>query len=92
MHQDQAEILALQVITYITGDENALKHLMAYSGMGVHDIRENLKDPAFLGGILDFMLNNEAILLGFSEHNETPPELILHARRTLPGGEGNLWD
>jgi len=92
MQQDQAEILALQLITFISADENSLKHLMAYSGMGVNDIRDNLKDASFLGGVMDFALATEPVLVSFCDHNETPPELILQARRALPGGDGALWD
>lgn len=91
MKQEQAETIALQAITFIGQDERALNSLMAQSGVGLDDLRDNLQDPAFLAGILDFLLNDEEALLAFCNEVDLTPELFLHARRALPGGEA-LWD
>jgi len=88
---EQAETIALQAIAYIGANEYALNALMAQSGMGPDDLRENLTDPAFLAGIMDFLLADEGNLLAFCEEINCQPELIVTGRRALPGAE-NLWD
>jgi hypothetical protein len=54
-------------------------------------LREQLTNPSFLAGILDFMLSDEPLLLSFCEEQNIAPTLIVQARRALPGSE-NLWD
>jgi uncharacterized protein DUF3572 len=91
MQMEQAETIALQAVTFISTDENLLNALMAQSGMGVDDLRANIAQPAFLAGILDFLLSDEPTLLNFCAEQEIQPELIVSARRALPGGQ-YLWD
>ncbi|WP_419797031.1 MAG: DUF3572 domain-containing protein [Terasakiella sp.] len=91
MKQEQAETIALQAIAFIGQEERALNGLLAQTGMGLDDLRENMQDPAFLGGILDFLLSDESALLAFCEAIEITPEFLIRARCSLPGGE-NLWD
>lgn len=91
MKQEQAEVIALQAITYISTQEDALNALLAQSGAGPDDLREQLANSSFLAGILDFILSDEPFLLAFCSDQNIPPELIVHARRALPGAE-NLWD
>ncbi|NVJ90780.1 MAG: DUF3572 domain-containing protein [Methylocystaceae bacterium] len=91
MKMEQAETIALHAVTFISTDENLLNALMAQSGLGVDDLRTNITQPAFLAGILDFLLNDEPTLLNFCAEQEIQPELIVSARRALPGGQ-NLWD
>ncbi|SCA55337.1 conserved hypothetical protein [Candidatus Terasakiella magnetica] len=91
MKQEQAEVIALQAITFISSEERALHGFLAQSGAGIDDLQSNLTDPAFLAGILDFLLSDESALLVFCEQAEIEPQLIVSARRALPGAE-NLWD
>ncbi len=91
MKQEQAETVALQAIAFIGADERAINALMAQSGIGVDDLREQITNPEFLAGILDFLLNDEGALLAFCEASDLAPEFVVKARRHLPGGE-NLWD
>jgi len=91
MKQEQAEVIALQALTYIGTQEDAINGLLAQSGAGPDDLREQISNPTFLGGILDFMLSDEPFLLVFCSEHNIAPETIVHARRALPGGD-NLWD
>ncbi len=91
MKSEQAEIIAIQAITFIGAHEQALNALMAQSGMGLDDLKANMTDPSFLAGVLDFLLADEGALLAFSDEIDVSPETIIQARRALPGGE-NLWD
>ncbi|WP_198148255.1 DUF3572 family protein [Elstera litoralis] len=49
-------------------------------------MRARANDPAFLGGVLDFLLGDEAQLLAFCAETEIAPELPARLRAALPGG------
>ena len=85
MTQDQAEAIALQALSHLLADEAALGRFMALSGSDADDIRANAADPAFLGGVLEFYLGNEAQLLEMCEAVGMAPELPMRARMCLPG-------
>ena len=85
MTPDMAETVALQALGHLVGDEAALDRFMALTGIGGPEIRASAADPAFLAGVLDFYLGNEAQLLEMCEATGLAPELPLRARRALPG-------
>lgn len=75
----------MQVLAHLLSNESALDRFMALSGSGADDLRENVGNPAFLAGVLDYYLANEADLVAMCETLEIAPELPLRARRELPG-------
>ena len=44
----------------------------------------SIGDPAFLGGVLDFILGDEPTVLAFVETEELAPETPMAARHKLP--------
>jgi hypothetical protein len=85
MTPESAQIIALQALFYVTSDEQRLSAFVAKTGVGVGDLKEGARQPAFLGGILDFLLEDEASLLAFCENVGIPPETPIRARAALPG-------
>ncbi|MFZ1992042.1 MAG: DUF3572 family protein, partial [Alphaproteobacteria bacterium] len=45
----------------------------------------SLSDPHVLAGILDFVLSDERLVVGFCEASGCAPEAPIRARRALPG-------
>ena len=86
MKPAQAETLALQALAWIAEDEDRLLRLLAETGLGLDELRERAGDPAFLGGVLDFLLGDEAMLLAFAAEADIAPTLPARARHSLPGG------
>ncbi|USG60150.1 DUF3572 domain-containing protein [Sneathiella marina] len=85
MNQEQSEILALQALAYITGDEKTLNWLISETGVSPADIG-NVQDPnEVLAGVLDFLLAHEEILVEFCTQQNIPPTNPARARRFLPG-------
>lgn len=85
MNQEQSEILGLQALAYIAGDEKTLSWLMAETGVSPADIGK-VKDPnEILAGVLDFVLSHEDILIEFCEQQNIAPTSLARARRFLPG-------
>jgi Protein of unknown function (DUF3572) len=85
MNQEQSEILGLQALAYIAGDEKTLNWLMAETGVSPADIG-NVDDPnEMLAGVLDFLLSHEDILIKFCEQEKITPTDPARARQFLPG-------
>lgn len=91
MNRDEAEMLAIRALGHIAADEDLLGDFMALSGLSTDELRLRAGEAELLGGILDFMLADEARLLAFCEAEELRPELPARARRALPGGEVVEW-
>lgn len=91
MQQDQAEILALQALTYLAGLDEMMDRFSALSGMAAGDILERAGDPEMLAGIMDFFLSDEALLTEFCEAYDIDPEDPARARIALPGGDLPNW-
>ena len=86
--REQAELLAASALSFIAADPDRLGRFLALTGIGPADIRERINDPAFLGGLLDFLLAHEPDLMAFVEYAGVEPEFPMQARRSLPGMEG----
>ena len=91
MTPEQAEIFALQALTFLAGDEKMISALQAQSGFDPDSLKDNLGNPALLGAILDFLLEDERRLVACCEANEWELGLIGQVRRALPGNTSGIW-
>ena len=80
-----AEVVAIRALGYIAADETLFERFLALTGFGAEDIRERVTDPGFLGGVLDFLLGDERLVIAFAEASDLAPEVPMMARRKLPG-------
>lgn len=85
MDREAAETLALEALTFIASDERRMGALLAQAGWTVPELRAGLGDPHVLAGILDFVLSDERLVVGFCEISGCTPETPMRARRALPG-------
>lgn len=85
MNEDAAEIVAIKALEFLAQDMDRMGRFLALTGSGPGDLRAQIKDPAFLGGVLDYFLNFEPDLISFCEWAEIDPSLPAKARRLLPG-------
>jgi Protein of unknown function (DUF3572) len=88
---ETAQTIALQALSHIAADEDLLGGFMAHTGLAIEELKPLAADPAFLGGVLDFLLSDETGLLAFCEATDTAPDLPKLARQSLPGGEEVHW-
>ncbi|HAD24912.1 MAG TPA: DUF3572 domain-containing protein [Alphaproteobacteria bacterium] len=89
--REWAQSVALQALTFILSDTDHLGRFMDLSGLSPADLENRIDDPELLGGILDYLLMNEADLLNFCEAAELSPEQPAQARAQLPGGGVYEW-
>jgi uncharacterized protein DUF3572 len=88
---EAAQAVALQALTHIAADEDLLGAFLAQTGLAVDELKTQATDPALLGGVLDFLMGDEASLVAFCEAAQMEPEMPGIARRSLPGGEEVHW-
>ncbi len=81
----EAETIALRVLTYVAQQDRALQALLAQSGIAPTSLQERLNDPDLLGGILDFLLSNEKLLVDFCEIEKLSPDKLARVRQAFPG-------
>jgi hypothetical protein len=83
--REAAEIVAIQALSFIAGDGERLGSFLAESGIGPETLRSAAKDPAFLGGVLDFVLRDESLLTAFAEASHLDPTIVSKARDAMAG-------
>ena len=82
---ETSQTIALKALGYLAADDALLEQFLGVTGLVVGDLRAGATDSAFLAGILDYFLQNEALLLAFAASEELAPETIVRARQRLPG-------
>lgn len=89
--QDSAESIGLQALGWLVGNEDLLPVFMGSSGLSEGDLRSRAAEPEFLGAVLDFLLMDDAWVIGFCDEAQLPYERLTQARAALPGGEQVNW-
>ena len=83
---DQAATLALKGLAYLVNLERALDKFLQMSGADRDTLRMRADEPEFLVSLLDFLLTNEELLVGFCDESSTDVRAVHMARHVLSGG------
>lgn len=86
-----AELFAARVLAWLSADSARLAAFMAASGTDPAGLRRAMADPAFLLGVIDFVMADEAMLLACCADLDLPPDYPARARAALPGGAETHW-
>ena len=89
--QQSAEILALEALSWLVGNDELMPVFLGSTGAGAGDIRARAKDTEFLASVLDFLLMDDAWILAFCQSIDCAPDYPLRARAALPGGAQVNW-
>jgi len=85
MRIQQAETLAIQALSWLASDEEILGQFLNITGAAPGDLRARAVEPEFLGFVLDFIMRDDATILGFCQASNSAPEAVQHARASLEG-------
>jgi len=85
MQNSAAETLALQALTHLAQDGDALVRFLTLSGLELDDLRGRAGAPELLAAVIDFLLSDEALCAAFLEAENLDPQMLHAARRALPG-------
>ncbi len=86
MTPENAEILALEGLGWLAGEEDGIQRFLKLSGIDPAELRQAAGNPETGVAVLDFLLGDEELLLGFCAHAQISPK-VLHLARHRLGGE-----
>lgn len=81
-----AEAIAAKALLFLSCEPDRLERFMALSGMDVETLMQYAQDRATLAGVLDYILSDEALVLGLAEFAGIAPQAPAAALRLLGGG------
>ena len=82
---ERAQTIALKALAYLAADEDRLNHFLNATGMDLGSLKTGAGDTGFLAGLMDYFLQNEALLMAFAASEELAPETIVRVRQHMPG-------
>ena len=85
MTDDHAQIMGQSALAFLANNVDYLSQFLVQTGTGPDEVRSAKDDPAFLGSVLDFILQDDAMVIAFSEYAGVVPDLVVVARHKLPG-------
>ena len=91
MQQDCAEMIAVQALGWLAGNDDLLGVFLGATGASVDDLRAQAGDPTFLGAVLEFVMNDDAWVMAFCNSTGLSYDAPMQARQSLPGGAQINW-
>ncbi|MGL4488828.1 MAG: DUF3572 domain-containing protein [Rhizobiaceae bacterium] len=82
-----AESLSINALLWIAGDAAMMRRFLDLTGIEADQIRIAAQEPAFLAGVLKFILAHEPTLIAFAQSADIHPSTVGQALRALPGGD-----
>lgn len=89
--RESAETLAIRCLGWLLSNDELTPVFMGATGAGADDLRRNATDPAFLAGVLDFLMMNDNWVIDFCAAAQVPNDAPMQARALLPGGQEEHW-
>jgi hypothetical protein len=89
--QESAETLAIQALTWLVSQPEDLGAFLAASGASGAELGQLAAEPAFLGAVLDFLLEADSRVIAFCDSAALPYTAPMQARAALPGGREWHW-
>lgn len=91
MSAAQAEVIALQALGWLVGNEDLCPVFLGATGGTEADLRARATDPQFQAAVLEFVTMDDAWIIAFCESVGLDFEMPLQARYALPGAEQVHW-
>lgn len=89
--REHADTMALQGFAWILEDAALRSAFLADTGLSPADLGTAVRSRSFLAAVLDFLLAEDARVLGFCAAQGLRPDAPLRARSYLPGGDLPHW-
>ncbi len=81
--EDHAASLAIEALSFVAADAVLFNRFLRLTGLELENLREAAGEPAFLAGVLDFVINDESTLTDFAAQADVRPQDVIAARRTF---------
>ena len=83
LNREAAETVAVTALAFLAERPEALGRFLALAGIGPVMLRQAAQDPAFLMGVIDFLMSEEPLLIAFADHAGLRPEQVAAVGRIL---------
>jgi len=82
-----AESLAIEALSFLVDNPESLARFLALTGVEPSALRGIVREPAFLGAVLDHVIGDGDLLAGFVARSGHDPAIIERARLLLTGAD-----
>ena len=89
--QESAETLAIQALAWVLAQDDLVAAFLNATGADSRQMAVLARDPAFLGGVLDFLMEDDSRVMAFCDSIGQPYNAPMQARTALPGGQQWHW-
>ncbi len=86
LNEDTAQEIAIGALTFLSSEPEQLGRFLSLAGIGPEEIRDAAAEPGFLAGVLEFLMQDEQLLLSYTESAGIRPTMIAAAHLKLAGG------
>ena len=91
LNRERSETVGLQALAWLAAQDDVFPVVLNASGASLAEMRARANDPAFLGAVLDFLMNEDAWVIAFCRAENLTFDIPMRARAGLPGGEAVHW-
>lgn len=88
---NSAETLALNVLTWLVGNEELLPIFLGSTGASTEDLRVRAGEPDFMASVLEFLMLDDSWVIAFCDANSVPYDLPVQAHAMLSGDMDVHW-
>ena len=91
MTPEAAQVVAIQALGWLMGNNELLPVFMGSTGISAEDLKASLEDTSLLVSLMDFILMEDQWVLDFCDVAGFDPHKLQSVRHALPGGEMVHW-
>ncbi len=78
-----AENIAIRALGFLSKDEKSFQRFLDLTGISIDELRVAAASAGFLTGVLDHIMQDESLLLVFSQNEGIEPQLVSNAHSFL---------
>ena len=82
-HLDTASAIALKALGFLAADSSQMQRFMALSGIDVDTLRSEADEPHILASVLDYLSQDDSLLMTFAANAGLDPGAIQPALHVL---------
>jgi Protein of unknown function (DUF3572) len=86
--REMAETIAAQGLAFLTADPHRLQRFLALTGIAPADLKRRIGASEVLVAALNFLAQDESLLLTFAASQRVAPETVGAARARLDAADG----
>lgn len=80
------EAMAIEVLGFLAEDPDRLAQFVALAGIDLADLRSAAAQPGFLAGVMEFLMQDDSLVIAFASHANRRPESVAAAARRMGVG------